>query len=36
MKLLTKRNMAIGAVVIGIPALVLAWWLIPRYSSTLW
>jgi hypothetical protein len=28
MKLLTKRNMTIGAVVIGIPALVLAWWLI--------
>jgi hypothetical protein len=28
MKLLTKRNITIGAVVIGIPALVLAWWLI--------
>ena len=28
MKLLTKRNITIGAVVIGIPVLVLAWWLI--------
>jgi hypothetical protein len=28
MKLLTKRNMTIGAVIIGIPALIVAWWLI--------
>lgn len=28
MKLLTKRNLAIAAVVIAIPALVVAWWLI--------
>ena len=28
MKLLTKRNLTIGAVAIGIPALVVAWWLI--------
>jgi hypothetical protein len=28
MKLLTKRNMTIGAVIFGIPALIVAWWLI--------
>lgn len=28
MKILTKRNLTIGAVVIGIPALIVAWWLI--------
>lgn len=28
MKLLSKRNTTIGAVIIGIPALIVAWWLI--------
>lgn len=28
MNLLTKRNLTIGAIVVGIPALLVAWWLI--------
>ncbi len=28
MKVFTKRNLTIGAVVIGMPALIVAWWLI--------
>ena len=28
MSILTKRNITIGAIVVGIPALLIAWWLI--------
>lgn len=35
MSLITKRNVGIGAVVLGIPALILAWWLIsPLFLDT--
>jgi hypothetical protein len=35
MKFFTKRNITIGAIVIGIPALLIAWWLIsPLFLDT--
>ncbi|MDH3191004.1 MAG: hypothetical protein OEM39_10310, partial [Acidimicrobiia bacterium] len=35
MSLITKRNVGIGAVVLGIPALILGWWLIsPLFLDT--
>lgn len=35
MSILTKRNVTIGAIVLGIPALLIAWWLIsPLFLDT--